>query len=347
MKKTSTTSSAAPSRKDITAVLEPAAAVFVLLALAVFLYQPHWFELGGLKLLYPLNSIIGAIGCYMLTRRWMSSLAGSLLAGMIYGFSPFALSFAAYHPLAGLLYAAVPWLFCPAVYFQTVPSRNFLKPLLTALLAFSPFVIIIAVCWTSAHLFPGTLFVMPNNRWLDFRDFLTLLCPLDFAANHIAFGFFHVGIIASLLGLFVFTLSRRWFILPPVTAGLILSLGASIFDVPPILWASIPALFIAALAGIGFQAMAWSGASDNKWIWGCASAAVIAAGLHFLGIGASTAFHLSASVQMFLLAAGLFAATALLAKFNIRWPLLRWILICAAAGYDIILGAAIIIDKVL
>jgi hypothetical protein len=88
------------SKSGLMRMLHPVAAVVILSILAAYLYRPHWFQLGGMKLLLPLNSILAAMGCFVLARRWVSSFDASLLAAVVYGFGPFGLSFASYHPLA-------------------------------------------------------------------------------------------------------------------------------------------------------------------------------------------------------------------------------------------------------
>ena len=82
---------------------------------AVYLYQPYFKRFGALQYLVVVNSCLAACGCYVLSRRWVESFAGSLFAGAIYGFGPFTLGMAKFHPAAGLLVAIIPLLFWPAV----------------------------------------------------------------------------------------------------------------------------------------------------------------------------------------------------------------------------------------
>ena len=93
-----------------------AVAVVIYLGFAVYLYQPHFKNFNKLQYLLVLNACLASLGCFVLSRRWVSSFAGSFFAGALYGFGPFALGLANFHPTAGLLAAIVPWLFCPAVF---------------------------------------------------------------------------------------------------------------------------------------------------------------------------------------------------------------------------------------
>ena len=42
----------------------------------------------------------------------------TVLAGLLYGFSPFAFGLACYHPAAGVPFAMAGWLFCPAAFLD-------------------------------------------------------------------------------------------------------------------------------------------------------------------------------------------------------------------------------------
>ena len=97
--------------------LGPVLAVIIYIGLAIWLYMPWIEDFKPLQFVIIFNSVVGATGCFVLSRRWIAALPGSIIAGAVYGFGPFAFGFAAYHPLAGLPLAFVPWLFCPAAFW--------------------------------------------------------------------------------------------------------------------------------------------------------------------------------------------------------------------------------------
>ena len=61
--------------------LLPIAAFISYALLALYLYYPHFEHFGRLDYLYPVNSVLAGLGCFVLSRRWISSFAASLLAG--------------------------------------------------------------------------------------------------------------------------------------------------------------------------------------------------------------------------------------------------------------------------
>src|SRR4030042_501778 len=93
-----------------------AAATIIYTGFAIYLYQPPFGHFDRLDYLLPVNFCLAASGCYVLSRRWVAGFAGSFFAGALYGFGPFTLGLARFHPTAGLLAAAIPWLFWPAVF---------------------------------------------------------------------------------------------------------------------------------------------------------------------------------------------------------------------------------------
>src|SRR5512143_4279997 len=86
--------------------LMAAAALYAVLA--IYLFQPHFGGFTGRQWLLPVNACAAALGGCLLSRRWVAEFTGSLLAGAVYGFAPFTLGLARFHPAAGLLAASVP-----------------------------------------------------------------------------------------------------------------------------------------------------------------------------------------------------------------------------------------------
>jgi hypothetical protein len=126
---------------------EYAVAAAVYAAFAIYLYQPHLKSFDRFHYLTFFNVWLASMGCFVLSRRWVSAFTGSIIAGAIYGFGPFVLGLGKFHPTAGLVAAAIPWLFCPntdgdgsagrfllCLFWQ---YRFFLKPPHT--FAYSPF----------------------------------------------------------------------------------------------------------------------------------------------------------------------------------------------------------------
>ena len=153
-----------------------AAAAVIYASFAVYLYQPYFKHFNALQYLLVVNVCLASLGCFVLSRRWVSSFAGSFFAGAIYGFGPFALGLANFHPTAGLLAAIVPWLFCPAVFGPKAKLRWLRIPLSSL-----PFLAILLFFQISAHY---RLFAIPMQARLTFslggKDSLLSDCVSSF-----------------------------------------------------------------------------------------------------------------------------------------------------------------------
>lgn len=337
-----------PGNRDLLRVLQPVAAVVLVSVLAAYLFQPHWFQLGigPKKILLPLNAILAAMGGYVVTRRWISSFDASLLAGMIYGFGALGLSFIKYHFTAGLCYAVVPWLLCPAVYYHSGHSGGIAKTVISSLLTLMPFAAIAGLFWVASHHWAGPLFLMPKYRILEISDLWGLITPMTFAWHPLAIGFYHVPLIMILMGLFVFAVSGRETLLLPVLVGVILSLLGPILDVTPIIWLSFPALFLSVMAGLGIQAMAWAGKADRFWIGLCVLAALLLSGFNFmLSLSNPQSAPYVHAAWLFIVSAAGVSVIFLLASKSIRLTWLRWIILFGLCVYDIVMTSPALVDS--
>ena len=84
------------------------AAAVIYAGLAFYLYQLYFRHFNKLQYLVVVNACFAAMGSFVLSRRWVASFWGSFFAGAIYGFGPFLLGLAKFHPTAGLLAAGIP-----------------------------------------------------------------------------------------------------------------------------------------------------------------------------------------------------------------------------------------------
>jgi hypothetical protein len=301
--------------------------------------------MGHQKMVLPLNAVLASMGCYVVTRRWISSFDASLLAGIIYGFGSFGLSFIKYHFTAGLCYAIVPWLLCPAVYYHPGHSGGMLRAVISSLLTLLPFAAIAGLFWAASHHWAGPLFLMPKYRMLELSDLWGLITPLTFAWHPLTIGFYHVPLIMILMGLLVFAVSGRETLLLPVLVGVILSLLGPILDVTPIIWLSFPALFLSVMSGLGIQAMAWAGKADRFWIGLCALAALILSATNYIlsrSMSEPTPY-IHAAFLFLIAAAGVGIIFGLTCK-SIRLTWLRWFILFGLCTYDIVVTSPSLVD---
>ena len=177
-------------------------AAIIYTVFAVYLYQPYLKNFNTLQYLLPVNLILSALGCYVLSRRWVSSFFGSFLAGAIYGFGPFTLGLAKFHPTAGFLTACIPWLFCPAALIGRT-KRRWLSWPLSAI----PFLAIVCFFQISNYYH---LFAIPIQTRLRLGDLAGLMAPLVMAQKGTTLaGFYHVPLIALLMGFAMLFAAKR------------------------------------------------------------------------------------------------------------------------------------------
>jgi hypothetical protein len=213
---------------------------------AIYLYSPYLEKFSLLHYLLVVNVCLASLGCFVLSRRWVSSFAGSFFAGAVYGFGPFVLGLAKFHPTAGFLAATVPWFFCPAAFIGKNRRRWAALPL-SAL----PFLAVLLFFRVSAHY---RLFAVPIQARLRLADLLGLFAPLVAADRNLAsLGFYHVPLAALLMGFAMLLAARRVGIMVILCFGTVLAFGSSFFSVSPIIWFTIPAVCCSVLIGVGMQ----------------------------------------------------------------------------------------------
>ena len=323
-------------------------------AFAAYLYLPHFNRAEAIRALVVLNASLGSLGCFVLSRRWVAGFWGSLFAGAIYGFGPFALGLAGYHPAAGLLAATIPWLFCPAAsrFTTSGPMRRWLSVPLSVL----PFLAIPLFFLLCAHL---RLFAIPIQTKLQLADLAGLAAPVVVAERSTTLlGFYHVPVAALVMGFSMLLAARRFGIIIILAVGITFALSDSVLNiskVSPIMWLTIPVLCCSVLVGVGMQGLASASWADRIWVL---IAAVIVAALGlitllmavkcesiFANLGEQYAQLLLETAWMYLLATIVLAVIFFSARARLRLLALRWAILGSAMAADIFLSARFIVDK--
>jgi hypothetical protein len=327
-----------------------AASAGIYAGFALCLYQPHFKKFSPLQYLVVVNVCLAALGCFVLSRRWVASFIGSFFAGAIYGFGPFGLWLSGYHPTVSLLVASIPWLFCPAALCSKRKWRKISAPL-SAL----PFLAIVLAFQVSTYC---RLFPIPIHTKLQLVDLAGLLAPLVALERTMPLvSFYHIPVAALLLGFFMLLKARRFGILLILAAGVTLALCGPFFNISPILWLTIPVLCCSVLIGAGMQGFALASYADRKWVL---ITAVIMAALAlislllatkyydiFAGLGSKYARLFMQTAKIYLLGAIAVSMIFFLARAKLRLVALRWAIICSAIAVDIFLGARFIVDRLL
>ncbi len=327
-------------------------AVIIYIGFAIYLFYPYLESFSRWQFLWPLNICIASTGCYILSRRWVAGFAGSCLAGIIYGFGPYMFGLAKFHPVIGLLVAAMPWLFCPAAFGIFSVNRKWLNYIFSLI----PFLAIVLFFQAAeiTKLYPASL-----QAKLKPDELYSLLAPLVAAKlGTTLIGFYHVPLAALIMGLSMLISARRYSIIMIIASSITLTFSNQInssLQISPIIWLSISSLCFSIIIGAGFQGLASGGFGDRKWIL---------ANSIILGIFAIVTLLLAANYFQVILSladgyARLFVETAkfyllgavvLLICFfmtcgKVKMHLLREIIISAAMAIDIFISAGFIIDR--
>jgi len=328
------------------------AAAIIYAVFAVYLYQPYFKGFNALRLrdLFVVNVCLASLGCYVLSRRWVAGFGESFFAGAIYGFGPFILGLVKFHPTAGLLAAAIPWLFCPAAFGPKEKWRWLRIPF-----AVLPFLAIVLFFQVSTHY---RLFPVSTQARLHLADLVGLFAPLITAKqNTTLIGFYHIPIAALVMGFSMLLAARRFSIIMIFTIGAILAFCDSFFGISPIIWFTMPMLCCSVLVGAGMQGLASAGFADKRWPLAAAAImctlAIVTLLLAtkyfqtFLGLGAGYAKLFTEAGKMYVLGAIVAAIIFCMISAKLRMQPLRRIVLYTAMAVDIFLGARFIVDKIL
>lgn len=326
-----------------------AGAAVVYTAFALYLYQPYLKNFGKIQYLLVVNACLGSLGCFVLSRRWVSAFAGSLVAGAAYGFGPFVLGLARFHPTAGFLAAGIPWLFCPAAFVGKRRWRWLSVPF-----AALPFLAIPLFFRTAVHY---RLFAVSTQTKLHLADLPGLLFPLVATSCHLAgIGFYHVPLATLVMGFAMLLTARRVGVIVILCLGTVLACCNSFWQVGPILWLSIPVVCCSVLIGVGFQGLASAGFTDRKWVLLAAvmmgAFAIVTLLLAtkyfqvFAGLADKYAKLLTETAKMYILAVVAVAIIFSIIRAKLRVTALRQIILCSALAVDIFFGARFIVDKI-
>jgi hypothetical protein len=317
------------------------------------LYWPYFRYFDRLQYLIFVNLCLGSLGCYVLSRRWVAGFAESFFSGAVYGFGPFMLGLAKYHPSAGFLAAAIPWLFCPAAFGFKEQWR-----VLRIMLGLLPFLAIIIFFQLTTRY---RLFAVSTQARLQPADLTGLFAPLITTKLKLnLIGFYHIPIAALVIGSFMMLAARRYSVIIIIVLGVILSFCDafnSYIEVSPIMWLTVPVLCCSVLIGEGMQGLASAGFADRAWILVTTTVMAVLAILTlllatkyfqtFLGLGSGYARLFTEAGKMYILGAIVAAIIFFMIRAKLRMHFLRRLVLCIAMAVDIVIGARYIVDKIL
>jgi hypothetical protein len=319
--------------------------------LGVYLYRPYFADFERFDILLPVNLAAASAGCYVLSRRWIFSFYCSLLAGAIYGFSPMLLGIGAFHPMAGVIAAALPWMFCVPGYINRITVYRWLQ----APLSVVPFLVIFAYFKLAAEfsLFPAPLCLEPKAETLA-----SLLVPAGMSIRSpLLFSVYHIPIAGVLTGLWIAFETRRVGILLIILSGLFLGFSGNLTIVSPVVWLMIPLLCLSIIAGEGLSVFLNSSRADFEWLAASGGVLAVCSAVVFMlsikyykffaGLGKSAGDILAGEARLFLLGAVCIGLTAIISRLDLRLKPVRIILIIIPCLIDIVLTCTVITDNIL
>lgn len=334
-----------------------AAAGGIYAAFALYLFEPYLHNFDTLQYLLPLSVCLSSMGGYVLSRRWVSTFVGSFFAGAVYGFGPFLLSLARFHPTAGVLAASIPWLFCPAAFIAIRPTGRAAKAKrwFASFLSVLPFLAIILFFRVAAYY---RLFPVPISNKVYTADLTGVIAPLVMLRRGIVpIGFYHVPVGLLVVAFAMFLTARRFGVIAVLCTGTVLAFCDSFLDVSPIMWLSIPALCCSIFVGVGLQAMASAGRTDRKWLllaavlMGVLSIVTLLAATKyfqvFAGLASGYARLLTQTARIYILGAIAAGIIFFIARANQRLSSLRKLVLSLALSIDLFYSARFAIDTIL
>jgi len=340
---------------------------------AVYLYHPYFRGFGSLHLhdLFVVNVCLASLGCYILSRRWIAGFAESFFAGAVYGFGPYVLGLVKFHPTGCFLVAAIPWLFCPAVFGPEGKWRP-----LRILLSLLPFLVIVLFFQLAARF---GLYPIPIKLKLHASDLVGFLAPLVVAKRSMNLvGFYHVPIAALVMGFCMFAAplgflrsggvlhkgrlltavaARRSGIVIIFVVATISAFCDSLLQISPIIWLAISTLCCSVLIGVGMQGLISAGPADKRPVLLAAILSGIFSIVTLLlatkyfqvvaGLADGYARLLVETAKMYILGSSVVAILFLIVRAKLRIHPVRQILLYTAMALDIFLGARFIVDTIL
>lgn len=325
-----------------------ALALVIYIVFAIYLYQPYFEHFKRIQYLLVVNVCLAALGCFVLSWRWVSSFTASFFAGVVYGFGPFLLGLAKFHPSAGFLAATVPWLFLPAAFGPRAKWRWLSWPLSAI-----PFLAVVLFFQAAGRF---GLFPIPIQTKLYLADLRGLAAPIVLATrDRSLIGFYHIPVASVVMGFSMLVAARRYGVMAILVFGGAAAFFDSFFGVSPIIWAAIAMVCCSVVIGVGTQGIISAGSADRKWLL----AAVIVMGALAItslllavkyydtvaGLGAGYGKFLVETAKMYILGAITIAIVFFLAKGNLRVRIIRIAIIASAMAIDIFLGARFIVDQ--
>jgi hypothetical protein len=297
-------------------------------------------------LLFLLIPAVSALGVFILAERYVNSFVACFLAGIIYGFGPFASAFFycfhLFHPFALCVYAVLPWTFIPAVFLYKLSKKDDkITNFLSAALSLLPFLFVFAAYWLAAKNF---LFPIPTDIIVSSKSFAAIINPFAFSIDTVSIGFYHAPFGALVVGLVLFFKTRRFWTAVLLALAFFLAFYKPVLNVPPVFWLSFVVLICSLIIAEGFEALILAGRADANWLLLAAAALILQAGVIF-ALGKTTFFPLSAALSAIAVIAVLLVF--FIARAGLAMHYLRMAVLYVSVLIDVLIITRDMINKIL
>lgn len=318
------------------------AAVIIYAVFAGWLFYPYTQKLSTVQFLLPVESVIGAAGVFVLSRRWVLSFFASLTGGAVFGFGTFACSFFCYHPAAGMVNAFLPWFFIPAVYFyHWAKFEPKVVAVFSGLFLMLPIFFILSAYEIAAGM---RLYPIPLHTFLTVQSLAGIVNPTGVKPEIFALGFYHVPMAGLIMGFILLIRTKRIWTIMLFAATFIAAFSRPFLNVPPVVWASIPVLFCSLMIAEGLETLILAGAADSKWL--LTSVAILFSVILLNVLLTSKSGTFPQSIGLYGVGVAAILLVSHVAQANLAWHSTRMLVIYPAVFIDIIISTRYVVGMI-
>ena len=313
-------------------------AIAIYVALSIYLFKPHLIAFDPWRGLFVPATNFAALGAFLLALRWVANPGAAFFSGLLYGFGPFTLGFAMFHPASAAAVAIIPWLFMPAAFW---PKTSKYGTVIRATLALLPFVAIALFFAVAARY---SFYPVPIGEKFHVTPLHTLVGPLiSNAQDFPIFNFYHVAAGPLVMGLLLFFRLHRVGTIILLIAGVALGLSSAVGPASPIIWGSIAVLCVCIMIGLGLNGLTVASSADSIWVSLCGF--VLAALALICGIEANGRTWWAWTALWYLLGTAAVFGVLAAAIYDKAWHKWRFFALAVLILADVFINSRITVDK--